>query len=375
MHPILFKRDSKGKVRQWQVWSNMDKVVVEHGLAEGKKQLKHTIAKPKNVGRANETTAIEQAALEAQSKWNKQVEREDYHEDVDLAGLQLRPTLALNYLEVPHRVHWEKVVVQRKLDGLRLKAGKRKLDSVEFELITRKGETYQIPHFEEPSKRLTRIINDACGNTLNSLDGEAYIHGMPLNRITSLARKYQAGKTEQLEYHLFDLDLPEKTFNERYKLLETCLNVYQGMFGDSPFELVEAFPVRSEELAEEYQGLFMGEGYEGVIIRHTDGMYKKGRSSDLFKWKVFMDDECLITDMWMDLNGNAMLTVKQKNGKMCDVTPKRTFDFRKQMLQEKDKWIGKWINVKFQNYTEYEIMSFPNGMDLRECDENGEPLV
>ncbi|MCP3672075.1 MAG: hypothetical protein GY814_16895, partial [Gammaproteobacteria bacterium] len=52
-----------------------------------------------------------------QAKWTKQVEREDYHWDVDLSGNQLRPQLALDYTKVGHRVRWGNVVGQPKLDG------------------------------------------------------------------------------------------------------------------------------------------------------------------------------------------------------------------------------------------------------------------
>ena len=50
-----------GKAKQWSVWSEGDKVVVEHGKLGGKLQVKTTTCKPKNVGRANETTAEQQA--------------------------------------------------------------------------------------------------------------------------------------------------------------------------------------------------------------------------------------------------------------------------------------------------------------------------
>lgn len=369
---ILYKRDSKGNSRQWEVWTDGDKVVVQHGMTGGKLQLKTTVSKPKNIGKVNETNGAQQAVSEAISKWNKQVEREDYHQDIDKAGLQLRPTLALDYLKVPHRVDWNKTIIQPKLDGLRLTSGKRHAVVDSFESMTRKGETYQVPHLDKHSRNLLLLLREE--NEVHALDGEAYLHGLPLQKIISYAKKYQKGLTETLEYHCFDL-IMDGTFEDRYAILQRGIIEYNARVSDSPFELVECVEVDNEFDAKEYQGKWMEMGYEGVIIRHTDGLYKHGRSPDLFKFKQFMDDECKIMKMWTDLNGNAMLTVRQKNGKACDVTPKRTHDFRKQMLLEEDKWIGEWINCKFQGYTPDEVMQFPVGLLLRECDEEGNPLT
>lgn len=391
--PTLYKRDSKGKVRQWEVWTDDKFVNVRYGLQTGKLAIKITESKSKNVGRANETTPAEQAVLEAQSKWNFQVNREDYHEDVELAGRQIRPMLALDYLKVPHRLDWIRAMAQPKLDGLRLTSGKRYVDEPGFELMTRKGEIYKVHHFTDPSIKLLEMINEtlSTGEFSNdnfeclALDGEAYLHGLPLGKITSLARKYVKGKTEQLEYHLFDLVIPDMGFKERYDVLAAALWDYaitynkmgnREALADNPFKLVTLHEVTNEDHATLLQGEFMEMGYEGVILRHFDSQYRiAGRSPDLFKFKEFMDDECKIEKMWEDKDGNAMLGVRQKNGEYCEVTPKRTHEFRKQMLTEQDEWIGKWINVKFQNYTEYDIMQFPVGRDLRECDDEGNPLL
>ena len=84
--PILYKRDAKGRVRQWSVEAMHGNVHVSHGLQDGKLVMQPTSCKPKNVGKSNETTAVKQAALEAAAKHRIQIEREDYHEDVELSG-------------------------------------------------------------------------------------------------------------------------------------------------------------------------------------------------------------------------------------------------------------------------------------------------
>jgi len=391
MLPKLYIRDSKGKAREWSVRTEGAKIIVSHGLVGGKITDKVTTAKAKNIGKANETTPGQQALLEAQAKWTYQIDREDYHEDIDQAGLQLRPMLALDYLKVPHRVRWEEAIAQPKLDGLRLTAGLRYTDrrTDAFEMMTRKGETYHVPHMIEPCTRLLEVVNSQCGNECLALDGEAYIHGMPLQTITSLARKYQEGKTEELGYHLFDLVIKDMGFIDRYKLLKSAISEYVDAFGDEGlFAVVPCHSVNPKTI-ETLQGQYMEQGFEGLMIRHESSQYAiANRSPDLFKFKKFHDDEFKIIDVWEDQNGNAMFTCETLPGKKLscddyvvetrqtfDCTPKRTHDVRKYILQHPEEYIGKWIKVKYQALTNDKLPQFPVGLELRECDDEGNPLV
>ena len=63
----LYKKDSKGKVRQWDVSVSDSTITVSSGLLDGKKTSQVTACKGKNIGKANETSPEEQALLEAQA--------------------------------------------------------------------------------------------------------------------------------------------------------------------------------------------------------------------------------------------------------------------------------------------------------------------
>lgn len=391
--PTLYQRDSKGKVRQWSVTTDGATIIVEHGIQGGKIQTKKTTAKPKNVGRANATTPEEQALFEAQSKWTAQVDRDDYHEDVDLAGLQTRAMLANDYHKTGHRMNWDDAVGQPKLDGMRLTAGYRFRDRRgPFEMLTRKGETFNVDHLMNPSKHLLAMVNlrlAALGyaHTTQELcvaiDGEVYLHGKTLPWIASRAKKYYADETETLEYHLFDLVADNVPFSVRYEVLKWAFETMQGDGIQGNLVMVPVVPVTWATLLEVH-GQLVEDGYEGLILRHNSGLYKYGtgntRSSDLFKYKEFEEEECLITTVWEDDNQNGMWTVRRKPtldfgaNVVVDVTPKRTHAERKQMLREPEKWIGQWVTVRYQNVTPDGSLQFPTGRGLRKCDELGEPL-
>jgi DNA ligase-1 len=387
----LYIRDSKGKERQWSVRTEGADIIVSHGIVGGKITEKRTTAKGKNIGKSNETTPEQQAILEAQSKWNKQVDREDYHWDIDKAGLQLRPMLALDYLKVPHRVNWEQAVVQPKLDGLRLTVGNRYVPGGytegEFEMLTRKGEVYQVPHLVKPCDLLLREVNKIVDGRCLALDGEVYLHGLPLQHIVSRAKKYKEGLTEQLEFHVFDLVIPGMVFEDRYRVLIEVLSQLPDIwYSIVPVETIKCV---HEDVMKQKHGEWTQKGYEGTMIRHCDSQYAIGhRSPDLFKYKEFYDDEFQIVNVWEDRNGNAMFTVEAKVGMKLtcddhvvkerytfDATPKRTHDERKEMLSNKDYYVGQWLTVKYQSLSEDFIPIFPVGLAIRECDEEGNPIV
>ena len=72
--PTLYKIDSKGKLREWNVIFDGDQFWTEGGISGMKMNVaKPTTCKPKNIGRSNETTSEEQAELEARAKWDKKL--------------------------------------------------------------------------------------------------------------------------------------------------------------------------------------------------------------------------------------------------------------------------------------------------------------
>lgn len=76
--PPLYHQAKSGKIHVWRVWTEGDTIVTEHGQVDGEKLTARKRATPKNVGRSNETTAEEQARLEAKSMWQKKRDHK-YH--------------------------------------------------------------------------------------------------------------------------------------------------------------------------------------------------------------------------------------------------------------------------------------------------------
>lgn len=313
----LFKKDEKtGQIRQWSVRAEGNRVIMTHGLKGGAMQEKVIEAKPKNVGRANATTAEEQAAAEAQSRWTKQVEREGYRvwDELDSAPKYLYPMLALDATKVMHRVNFNRAVAQPKLDGVRCiwRPDLQKLQS-------RKGTFYEAPE---------HIVEKLRGIDY-PLDGELYLHGTPLNLILGASRKYNP-LTERLNFHVFDI-AGEGTFQDRYK--DLC--ALDGLFlaPETPVKLVRYYEGLTKNNLNSFHNNWVQEGYEGLMIRHIDGLYDfGGRSADLFKYKVFKEAEFKITGFVEDNDGGAVVNLITDEGNPFSARPRGTLEYRRSLL-------------------------------------------
>lgn len=120
VHNTLYKKDSKGKIREWSIYTGEENGIpfysVKHGEKDGALQeTKVHVPNGKNVGKKNETTARQQCALEANSLYERQIERKGYTLEIP-TEVPYRPMLAHVYNDFKHKLEWP-AAVSPKLDG------------------------------------------------------------------------------------------------------------------------------------------------------------------------------------------------------------------------------------------------------------------
>jgi len=127
------------------------------------------------------------------------------------------------------------------------------------------------------------------------LDGELYHHGTPFQEILSLVRCPPEDRPVRLQYHVFDLYLPDhpsKPFSERYELLR---GVVKEAGLEEDVRLVPNRWVRSPEEVEAALRGFLAEGFEGLVLRPAGSAYEPGaRSAGLQKHKPSQDAEYVV---------------------------------------------------------------------------------
>lgn len=103
--------------------------------------------------------------------------------------------------------------------------------------------------------------------------------------------------TPDVRFYVFDKwDMPEKTFKERFEWLEESFE----WTTDNSLVLVATDTLYSVEEVKERFKVLVDEGWEGLMLRNPDSLYKFGDSGkklqQIIKLKPFIDDEAVIVD-------------------------------------------------------------------------------
>ena len=387
----LYKIDTQGRLREWTMNVDGNKFYAIKGLVDGKKtQDKPTTCVAKNVGRANETTPNAQADFEAQAKFTKKL-KSGYaltEEDAKVKKFY-EAMLADKFSDRKDSLSFP-IYSQRKLDGIRCIT---RLEDGKVVGKTRNGKVIEcIPHITNSLKGFFTAFPDAV------LDGELYNHDYRdnFNKITSLVRKQIPVKSdkmtdkafakkvtefenrleeakESIQYWIYDMphlsdEVNESTiFSARLAMLKHHL--FDAVNKDC-LVLVETAEINSFKTLDDLYAKYLEEGYEGQMVR-SNASYENKRSKGLLKRKEFMDAEYKVIGI-DEGNGNRAGTVKHlvcycdKTQQQFNSNVKGNFDYLKEVLDNKDYYIGKLATIKFFQLTPDGIPRFPYAIAFRD---------
>jgi len=353
----LYKIDTNGKTREWLMQVDGDRYRTIAGLQDGKKVTSGwTIAEPKNVGKSNATTAVEQAQVEADAEYKKKL-RGEYSSDANTKGEleYFKPMLAVSYDKRIDKITFP-CFVQPKLDGIRC-------------IFTKDGPKSRtgkpivtIPHIEKALAPIFDKYPDLV------IDGELYNHELKdnFNEIVSLVRKTKPSEDdlikseEMVEYHIYDFPSDDMFSNRflRCKLQHlsaiTCIKIVVTK---------EISATKRHELDIAYEE-YLFEGYEGGIIR-LDAPYEQKRSNNLLKRKDFEDEEFKIIRIEEGLgnwSGCAKRVIFQNNdesGTECGAGLAGTKEYAQEVLLDKNNYVGKQATIQYFTRTPDGIPRFP----------------
>ena len=373
-----------------------------HGIRGGKMVTHDSdVTEGKNIGKKNETSAREQALLEAERDWTKkvkggyapaalpvkkklvrvekltstQVEKEiEISDSKEEVKKMLKPMLALE-MDVEDPGVKFPAYIQPKLDGVRcliyLQNGKLVFQS-------RQNTIYE--PFEHLVPELNTLLSSFKDQTDLILDGELYTHGMAFEKITSIVRRSKTKHPDVLtiQYHIYDcfysgdgnIQKNKICYTDRYSALTDAFgkSIYQNVV------LVETHEVQTIDEVEKWHTHFttLQAPYEGVMIRGMNSPYKQqGRSKDLLKYKKFHDDEFVVIGHHEGTGAHKGTPIfecnsKSKEGKTFSVTMHGTIDSRKKMMENVESYYGKMLTVKYQEISADGAPRFPVGIAFRD---------
>ncbi len=361
--PTLYKMTSTGAIQEWKI-EVMDHFIPDHptytiryGQVDGKKIIANTkFLTGKNIGKANETTALEQCALEARSHWNKQKDRKGYTEKIPTEK-PLRPMLALKYKDHGHKIKFP-CYGSLKLDGIRALAKK---ENGKVKLFSRLNKEFLV--LDHIVEKLTPIMKDG-----DIWDGELYNHDIDFQEIISAVKRDEKKEsTELIQYWVYD-KISNKDFQIRFSELGQSIPL-----SCSIIKIVHNIICDEDELVGHHND-FVNRGFEGMMIRNLKGPYKiNGRSKDLQKYKAFTDEEFKIIGVKkVKTEGMCSFICETKIGATFDCMPKGSGVVRRKYFTDWNSGKikkGDLLTVEFFGWTTTEsgsVPRFPTGKGVRD---------
>ena len=182
--------------------------------------------------------------------------------------------------------------VDIKLDGVRCLTFLNKENNT-VQQFSRIGKPFY--NFSYITKGLEKVLEELPGSIV--LDGEIISETFQ-ELMTQVHRKENVDANDS-KYAIFDIipleefnnDNCKKTQKERNEVLCELIGLFQKHLNDKVFILdkkIIDFGEKNEEPPEEFKQFLadtVSSGYEGVIVKNPNGIYKNKRSKDWLKWK------------------------------------------------------------------------------------------
>lgn len=349
---------STQRTKQWKISVDGNKIIIEHGFIGSKQVIHEQICEGKNIGKKNETTPEEQAQLEAQSQWEKKLKSGyvtyDKIKDNTLNTSEIPTYFPMLASEFSDKIEKYPCFAQPKLDGIRCIIF---MHNNELVFQSRNNTIFQpFLHLIENLKILFLKNNNLI------LDGELYNHELGFQKISSIVRKKDHPEIHKLQYHIYDLIDSTKTYQQRYKLLSE----YFGHNSNNSLFLVNTTLINSNQEMNYLHNKFIEDGYEGIMLRNPEGLYKqKNRSKDLIKYKLFKDTDYVIVGHHEGTGGIPVFECITAEGKKFSVNMKCTMDEKREMMENISQYYGKKLIVKYQELSDDNIPRFPVGLGIR----------
>lgn len=232
---------------------------------------------------------------------------------------------------------------------------------------------------------------------MSKFDGE-FIVGSPTADDVyrgTMSGVMSAGGTPDFRYLVFDTVHLDADQQMRFSYLIKLFEERTGLLSDR-MVLVKTRVIQDTEALLVFESDMLALGYEGIMTRAIDGMYKHGRATpvgqELVKMKRFIDDEAVIEgfeELYHNNNvatanaygrtarsshlankvaGNTLGALKVCNGAGQKFNVGTGFDqaLRQKIWDNRDDYLGKQITYRFVKVGGYDVPRFPTFHGFRE---------
>lgn len=390
----LYKRNAQGKPLVWHAVSDAVEIIIEYGLVGGKLHMERIPITLKN---ANEL----QSRVNAKRKegYKELSELKDSLSDdaikiAENAYTQLNDPKPLIYVlntylpkysttsegfvlpmlakVLEDNKPFEKygtMLGQWKIDGLRCIIGATDKSDDLFNPITltyhsRTGEdwTNKMCWMDEILlPKISKELLDMMVEEEACLDGELYLPGYSVNDINSFVKNTQLAQHYKLQYWCYDICCENMSAEKRdiYRIEHISTAVYNfdcketHLNNTNQLVVLPTCFIKDLEQATILRNVFIEKGFEGLILRNPSAEYQFGkRNQAMFKFKKVDDGKFIIVDITSEHKRSDLplfVCRNDINDELFECSINKPQDVQREILANKEKYIGKYMLVEFRN--------------------------
>lgn len=258
---------------------------------------------------------------------------------------------------------------QWKIDGLRCIIGAERNDFDLFNPIVLTYHSRTGENWTPKMKWMDEIILPKLSGELLDmmieegacLDGELYLPGYSVNDINSFVKNAQLPQHYQLQYWCYDICCENMSANARdnfriknieHSFGETLADKEAHLNNKKQLFILPTYTVCNLEQATGHRNNFIERGFEGLILRNPAAEYQFGkRNQAMFKFKKVDDGKFIIVNITSEHKRSDLpLFVLRNdiNDELFECSINKPQDVQREILANKEKYIGKYMLVEFR---------------------------
>ena len=195
------------------------------------------------------------------------------------------------------------------------------------------------------------------------LDGELYLPGYSVNDINSFVKNTQLANHYKLQYWCYDICVENMSAIKRNdfrfdnikiddKLDHWFIKKEDHLNNTRQFVLLHTLDINSINDATTIRDQFINLGFEGLILRNPSAEYQFGkRNQAMFKFKKVDDGKFIIVDITSEHKRSDLplfVCRNDINDELFECSINKSQDVQREILANKEKYIGKYMQVEFR---------------------------
>ena len=190
-----------------------------------------------------------------------------------------------------------------------------------------------------------------------AMDGEVYLPGYSVNDINHFVKDATAPENKLLQYWCYDLAIEDMTQENRDIIRFNIDNRTQLVCKDEHINnkkrliILDSIDIWGDAQSVKMRDVYLGCGYEGLILRNPNTEYQFGRRrvGYMEKFKTATEGDFKIIDIYKENKRNLPILLCQNdvNDATFETRLSASFEAQETVLNMKDQFIGRFVHLEF----------------------------